>query len=114
MNGAIATTLSGREGEHPPVRVVSAALTAQQLLLAGFVGEIAAGLVAVLLGLQNGRKVDARPGLLARILDLLALPVEQVVPAVAHDAAHDGHVPDGPQAAGRDVALCEILLVVLS
>lgn len=96
---------------YPPIRIVSAALAAQQLLLAGLVGEVAAGLVTVLLGLQNGSQVDAGPGLLARVLDLLALSVEQVVPAVAHDAAHDGHVPDGPQAAGRDVALCEIWLV---
>lgn len=62
-------------------------------------------LISVLLRLHYGRQVDARPRLFARVLDLLALAVEEVVPAVADDAAHDGHVVDGSQAAGGDVAL---------
>lgn len=40
-------------------------LTAHELALAGLVGQVAADLVAVLLGLQDGDEVDAGPHLLA-------------------------------------------------
>lgn len=59
----------GGEGRpHEAVGVVDLGVLAQQLLLALLVGEVAANLVAVLLGLQDGEEVDARPRLLAGVL----------------------------------------------
>ena len=46
------------------VGVVDFLLAAQELLLASLVGQMAADLVAVLLGLQEGGQVQARPNLL--------------------------------------------------
>lgn len=51
--------------EHVPVRVVDLLVLAQELLLPRPVGVVPAHLVAVLLGLEEGREVDASPHLFA-------------------------------------------------
>lgn len=53
------------QGQAVPVAVVHLGLGTQKLLLAGLVGQHPADLVAVLLGLQQGDQVDARPHLLS-------------------------------------------------
>jgi ABC-type transport system involved in cytochrome c biogenesis permease component len=52
-------------GVYVPVGVVDLGLLAQELLLAGLVGVVAADLVAVLLGLEERHQVQTRPHLLA-------------------------------------------------
>jgi hypothetical protein len=90
---------------HVPITVISPTLTAQQLLLPLQIGIVPPDLVAVLLGLQQRREVDARPHLLAAHLDLLALADEQLPPAVGHDPNDAEEVVHGLEAAGGDVAL---------
>jgi hypothetical protein len=51
-----------------PVVVVDLCLRAHKLLLARLLGPVSADQIAVLLGLEHGNEVDARPHLLARKL----------------------------------------------
>ena len=54
--------------KYTPVVVVDLCLRAQKLLLTRLLGPVPSDQIAVLLGLQHGDQVDARPHLLAREL----------------------------------------------
>lgn len=53
-----------RASDHVPVRVVNLLLSAQKLLLPRLVSVVAADLVTILLGLEEGSEVKATPHLL--------------------------------------------------
>lgn len=65
---SIPCTRSIRSVRDVPVVVVDLCLCAHQLLLARLLGPVPADQIAVLLGLEHGNEVDARPHLLARKL----------------------------------------------
>lgn len=55
---------SRKEG-NVPIRVINLVVLAQKLLLARLISQMSADEITILLGLQEGDKVDARPHLLA-------------------------------------------------